>query len=165
MQTMYDAVINSPNSQLANAIDDTQVTFDVVDGSILPDAPNRLTIGYDKDNPETVLLTLKVGNTLTVSRGLEGSARAWDGGTQLARVFTAGDYAAMKVNIEELEAGGVASFVTTDKFVSETYVYLIGDVSNGWRANRYDVTNSKTTSSGVSNKPSTLSECEALIYT
>ena len=84
--------------------------------------------------------------------------------TKIARVFTAYDFSAFKLNIEELQEGG-GSFTTTDNFIDSQYKYFIGDVSGGWRVNRYDVSNTKTTSMGVVNKPSDLAECQALAYT
>ncbi|MED0766007.1 hypothetical protein P4S83_01830 [Aneurinibacillus thermoaerophilus] len=102
MQTMYPAIVNSPLTSLVAAIDDTQDTIEVADGSKLPDAPNLATIGGG-ENAETVLYTGKSGNTLTgVTRGFQGTARAWSAGTQIGRFFTEYDYAAMKTNIEDM---------------------------------------------------------------
>lgn len=99
---MYPGMVNSPLTSLIAAIDDTQNTIEVTDGSKLPDAPNLATIGGG-ENAETVLYTGKSGNTLTgVTRGFQGIARAWSAGTQIGRFFTEYDYAAMKMNIEDI---------------------------------------------------------------
>ncbi|MED0739028.1 hypothetical protein P4S89_18980, partial [Aneurinibacillus thermoaerophilus] len=115
MQTMYPAIVNSPLTLLVAAIDDTQDTIEVADGSKLPDAPNLATIGGG-ENAETVLYTGKSGNTLTgVTRGFQGTARAWSTGTQVGRFFTEYDYRAMIENIEEMSAqiGEGTPFQTT----------------------------------------------------
>lgn len=102
MQTMYPAMINSPVTTLASGIDTTQTTIEVTDGTKLPVAPNLATLGGG-ENVETILYTGKAGNTLTgVTRGVQGTAKAWTTGTQIGRFFTAYDHDALKANIEEI---------------------------------------------------------------
>jgi len=102
-EVMYPAIINSPQTELAGAINDTVDTFDVLDGSALPDAPNLATIGID-ESAETILYTSKVGNTLSgVSRGFQGVAKSWGSGVKVARMFTEYDYSALQGNITDHE--------------------------------------------------------------
>ena len=98
-QTMYPAITNSPNTTLNGGIDNSTTSIIVVDTSILPSAPNLLTIGYDTTTPETVLLTNVVGNTLTVTRGVDGSAISHLTGEKIARIFTAKDLNDVQSNI------------------------------------------------------------------
>ncbi|MMZ49671.1 hypothetical protein D1872_113750 [compost metagenome] len=100
MQTMYTAMINSPVTTLASGIDTTQTTITVTDGNKLPAAPNLATLGVG-ENAETILYTGKTGNTLTVTRGFQGTARAWSAGTQIGRFFTAYDHDAFVKNIKD----------------------------------------------------------------
>ena len=100
---MYPAQANSLETSLSGALTAAGTTVNVVDGSVLPDAPNLLTIGADGSTAETVLMTAKSGNVLTVTRGQNGTtARAWSAGDVIARYFTAADQTAMQENIEKL---------------------------------------------------------------
>ena len=101
--TMYPAQANSPETSLSGALTAAGTTVNVVDGSVLPEAPNLLTIGADGSTAETVLMTAKSGNVLTVTRAQNGTtARAWSAGDVIARYFTAADQAAMQENIKKL---------------------------------------------------------------
>ena len=103
---MYPAQANSPETSLSGALTAAGTTVNVVDGSVLPDAPNLLTIGADGSTAETVLMTAKSGNVLTVTRGQNGTtARAWSAGDVIARYFTAADQTAIQENIEKLNEG------------------------------------------------------------
>ena len=104
--TMYPAQANSPETSLSGALTAAGTTVNVVDGSVLPEAPNLLTIGADGSTAETVLMTAKNGNVLTVTRAQNGTtARAWSAGDVIARYFTAADQAAMQENIKKLNEG------------------------------------------------------------
>ena len=104
--TMYPAQANSPETSLSGALTAAGTTVNVVDGSVLPDAPNLLTIGADGSTAETVLMTAKNGNVLTVTRAQNGTtARAWSAGDVIARYFTAADQTAMQENIKKLNEG------------------------------------------------------------
>ena len=104
-QTMYPGIANSPQTELAAAIDDSQTTISLVDASLVPPAPNIATIGSD-ETAETVLYTGKTGNDITgVSRGFEGTAKSWSVGMKVARNFTNRDYEALTNNIGDLVAG------------------------------------------------------------
>lgn len=102
IETMYPAAVNSRQTELAEAIEDTQTSFTVLDGSVLPPAPNQLTLGTD-ESAETIKYTGKTGNEITgVTRGFEGAAKSWAAGTKLARYFTAYDHNTFKGNIADL---------------------------------------------------------------
>ena len=104
--TMYPAQANSPESSLSGALTAAGTTVNVVDGSVLPEAPNLLTIGADGSTAETVLMTAKNGNVLTVTRAQNGTtARAWSAGDVIARYFTAADQTAIQENIKKLNEG------------------------------------------------------------
>ena len=102
---MYPAQAKSTETSLSGALTAAGTTINVVDGSALPDAPNLLTIGADGSTAETVLMTAKNGNTLTVTRAQDGTtARAWSAGDVIARYFTAADQNAMQENIKKLDS-------------------------------------------------------------
>ena len=104
--TMYPAQANSPETSLSGALTAAGTTVNVVDGSVLPEAPNLLTIGADGSTAETVLMTAKNGNVLTVTRAQnDTTARAWSAGDVIARYFTAADQTAMQENIKKLNEG------------------------------------------------------------
>ena len=98
---MFPGKVNSPQTELASAIDDEQTTIPLMDASVLPDPPNICTIGTSED-AETVLYTGVSGNDLTgVTRGFQGAAKAWSAGVKVARLFTAYDHDTFRQNIEE----------------------------------------------------------------
>lgn len=102
---MYPAQAKSTETSLSGALTAAGTTINVVDGSALPDAPNLLTIGADGSTAETVLMTAKNRNTLTVTRAQDGTtARAWSAGDVIARYFTAADQNAMQENIKKLDS-------------------------------------------------------------
>ena len=103
LKTMYPAQANTPETTLAGSMTTTGTSVTVLDGSVLPDAPNYLTIGADSATAETVLMTAKDGNDLTITRGQNGTAaRAWGKGDIIGRYFTAADHDALRENIETL---------------------------------------------------------------
>ena len=112
LATMYPPQALSPATTTSGAVTTSSTTVSVLNGSVLPDAPNLLTFGGETENPETVLMTAKNGNTLTIQRGVQGSARAWPAGSTIARLFTAKDLLDLQSNITALlndkaEAGDV----------------------------------------------------------
>jgi hypothetical protein len=112
---MYPPQANTPETSLSGALTAAETTVNVVDGTMLPDAPNLLTIGADGSTAETVLMTAKNGNVLTVVRGQDGTtARAWSAGDVIGRYFTAADQKAMQDNITALNNG------KTEKVTSPT---------------------------------------------
>ena len=109
MQKMYAGKINSPRTNLVVGIDNSQTSFDVVDASVLPSAPNILTIGIETLSPETILYTSKTGNTIGgCTRGFQGVAQGWTVSNYIARTFTEYDYAAMTNNINEVDSNAIA---------------------------------------------------------
>ena len=113
METMYAGKVNSPATILDGAIDNTVTTINVIDGSVLPTAPNIAVIGVAED-AETILYVGKTANQLTsVTRGYQGVAKAWDSGETIARMFTEYDYASLKANIGEIAARKLSAFAAT----------------------------------------------------
>lgn len=103
MQTMYPAKVNSPVTELVEAIDDTQTTIEILNGDALTDAPGLAVIGAG-DSAETIMFLEKNGNILSdVTRGFQGVAKSWAAGTKLIRGFTAYDHDAFIENIEDHE--------------------------------------------------------------
>ena len=100
---MYPAAVNSKVTVTLGVLNADSTIIEVLDGSVLPDAPNLLVLGSDQ-TAETVKLTAKEGNTLTVERGIQGNAIAWPAGTQVARNFTAKDWNDMIANIANIVA-------------------------------------------------------------
>ena len=124
--TMYPAQANSPETSLSGALTAAGTTVNVVDGSVLPEAPNLLTIGADGSTAETVLMTEKNGNVLTVTRAQNGTtARAWSAGDVIARYFTAADQTAMQENIKKLNE------VKAEKAASPTAGHFAGLDASG----------------------------------
>ncbi len=102
---MYPPQALSPATTTAGAVTTASTSVTVLNGSVLPDAPNLLTFGGETENPETVLMTAKNGNTLTIQRAVQGSARAWPAGSTIARLFTAKDLLDLQSNITALLNG------------------------------------------------------------
>ena len=80
--TMYPGQANSPETTLAGAISASSTSATVLDGSVLPAAPNYLTLGADTT-----------------------AARAWDKGDTVGRYFTAADHDTLIENINRLNNG------------------------------------------------------------
>lgn len=113
LPTLYPAQTNSPGTTLANMVIEDDTTVVVEDASVLPTPPNLLVIGTETD-AETVLMTAKAGNSLTVQRGIEGTPRAWDAGEFIARNFTAKDQNDLQASITEILAlRGAANGIAT----------------------------------------------------
>lgn len=114
-------MVNSPATYLAAGITASVTTIPVLDSSKLPAAPNLATIGTG-ETAETILYTGKSGNDLTgVTRGFQGTARAWNQGIQVARYLTAYD-------ISQLQTA-VASAIT--KVSDDASPALAGNLTGG----------------------------------
>ena len=100
---MYPAAVNSKVTVTLGVLNADSTIIEVLDGSVLPDAPTLLVLGSDQ-TAETVKLTAKEGNTLTVERGIQGNAIAWPAGTQIARNFTAKDWDDLVANVATIVA-------------------------------------------------------------
>jgi hypothetical protein len=147
LNAMYDGVANSPETQLAQDIGTADTSFSVVDGSVLPSAPNFAVIGTDED-AETIYYRVKNENILqNITRHYEGPPSAWPSGSTIARNFTHADYFSLIYNVKTLnegklelvadglEANGVTvghqgSGVTPGTYSKVTVTHL-GHVTNG----------------------------------
>lgn len=127
MITMYKPQNNSPFTSLSEGISATATTIVVADGSVLPAAPNVLTIGID-DGAELVLMTAKSSNILTVTRAFNGTAaQAWDAGAMIYRAITAQDIEALQENVREVD-GKVAT--AKQEAVSEAVATAAADATS-----------------------------------
>lgn len=102
LKTMYPPQANSPLTTLAGALTQSATEIMVLAGVVLPDAPNLLVIGGETEQAETVLMTAKDGNTLTLVRAVQGVAREWPAGSTIARFFTAKDLEDIQDNIKTI---------------------------------------------------------------
>ena len=114
LTTMYNGQTNSPATTLASSINSTATSITVSDASALPAVPFPLTIGINSTNSETVLVTAKSSNTLTVTRGWDGTASSWAADTPCARVFTARDLNTVQSNITALNTTKAEQSDVTD---------------------------------------------------
>ena len=119
-QTMYDGAVNSPITTITNNISSTDTIIYVLDDTKVPDAPNLLVIGGNSQGAETVLMTSKNGSEITVQRGFQGTAVAWNSGATIARNFTEYDYRMLKENVEDLSTGKVDK-ITGKQLSTEDY--------------------------------------------
>ena len=104
LDVMYAPKPNSPTTTLADGITNTQTAFDVVDGSVLPAAPNTLTIGRGP-SAEVVLYATLSGNTVSdATRGFSGTtAGTWSAATSVGSYFTSYDQEAIQDNITAID--------------------------------------------------------------
>lgn len=100
---LYPAAVNSKVTVTLGVMNADSTIVEVLDGSVLPEAPNLLVLGTDQ-TAETVRMTAKEGNKLTIERAVQGEAIAWPAGTQVARNFTAKDWNDMIANIATIVA-------------------------------------------------------------
>lgn len=102
-KTMYPGVNNSPYASIAHDISAADSSITVDDTSVLPAAPNLLTIGVD-ETAELVRYSSISGNVISgCERGFNGTvARIWPAETPIYRAFTDYDYSALKDNIDHL---------------------------------------------------------------
>ncbi len=109
---MYSAMPGSPITYLAGDISAGQTTIAVADDTALPDAPNICTIGYG-ENIETIRYGAKSNGVLqNVTRGIEGTPRAWPAGTEVARFFTAYDHNSIIENFNSHLAESAKKHIT-----------------------------------------------------
>lgn len=114
MKEMYKGKVNSPATQLAEAIDLQVKNIKVKDASVLPEGPNIAVIGTD-GNAETIKYE-SINNNILVgcTRGFQGEIRAWDKDTPIARNFTEYDLNSLQENIEDLDKNKVNTEVLKD---------------------------------------------------
>ena len=139
MGEMYKPQNNGPHTTLAATINASQVSITVENASILPDAPNVLTIGTEED-AELVKLESKTGNILSVTRGFNGTTpKAWDSGAWIYRAITAQDIEELqertKKIVKNLTAAEFEALTTEEKatlFASGVRVIAVeGDLDPG----------------------------------
>ena len=105
LTTMYAAQTNSPTTTLASAAGAADTSLIVTSAAVLPSTtPFELSLGIGEAAAETVLVTAVNGNTLTVTRGWDGTPQAWAVNTICARTFSAKDLNDIQNNIEALSA-------------------------------------------------------------
>lgn len=103
MKSMYPGIPFSPATTITASIGAADTTIRVADGSVLPAAPNYMTIGTDETG-EVVYYATKAGNLLSgCTRGVEGTAQAWNAGTIVGRNWNNIDYQNLIDNINELD--------------------------------------------------------------
>lgn len=81
--TTYPAAVNSKATVTMGVLDQATTIVEVLDATVLPEAPNLLVLGTDQ-TAETVLMTARENNTLTIQRAVQGIAKSWPAGTQIA---------------------------------------------------------------------------------
>ena len=120
---LYKGIEGSPITYLAADISADQTTISIADDSALPDAPNICTIGYG-EHLETIKYETKSNGVLqNVTRGLEGTPRAWPAGTEVARFFTAYDHNAIIENFNSHLAESSSKHITeTGENVNGRYI-------------------------------------------
>ena len=107
LKPMHPGMPYSPSTMLLTAISESSTTIEVVDGRVLPDAPNEATIGTT-ESAETIHYGRKEGNILyDVIRGVqrEGEARAWAAGNTVARNINELDFERLRDNITSIYEG------------------------------------------------------------
>lgn len=102
MNDMYKGMPFSPQATLADNIGEADTIIPVSDVSAFPDGPNYATIGTDTDG-ETIRYATKTASALSgCTRGVEGTAKAWQSGEVIARNFNSKDLDALQENIKAL---------------------------------------------------------------
>lgn len=108
LTTMYAAQPNSPSTTISGALNESTSAITVESAAVFTEQltpPFLATIGYGTAYSETVLVTNVQGNVLTVTRGVDGDAAAWESGTPIARMMTAKDLNDIQANINALNTG------------------------------------------------------------
>ena len=102
---MYSPQAGSPATELADNIDDVVTTIPVVDVSVLPEAPNILTL-VSGDEFESIIyqeVDSATNELKQVTRGVEGTAQSWTASQEIARNFTARDLKSLQNNLISLQ--------------------------------------------------------------
>lgn len=131
LETMYAPQANSPTTSTVGNISNSATSVTVLDASVLPAPPMLLVLGGDTENAETVLATAKSSNTLTITRAVEGTARAWEGGTAVGRLFTAKDLRDVQNNITALNTGKAESSAVPTASTSTPAMDSTGSAGSG----------------------------------
>ncbi len=102
LQEMYPAIANSPATVTTGPLSAAGTEVAVGDSAVFGlDLPQLAVLG-DGANAETVLITAVNGNLLTITRAVEGVAKAWAAGTVMARNFCAIDHNTLIENIKSI---------------------------------------------------------------
>ena len=136
LETMYAPQVNSPATSLSGDISASATSIPVLNGSVLPAAPMLLVIGGDTENAETVRMTAKAGNVLTVVRGVQGTAKSWSTGATIARLFTAQDLSALQNNVVAINnsKAEAADLAAAEQRIDDVYAATAsGPIANFYR--------------------------------
>lgn len=106
--TMYPGKINSPETTLSEAFTSGDNHIHVTDTGVFLTATNLCTIGDGEDAVTYSYTGISAGTpgSLTGVTVVEGTAKSWDSGTTISRVFTAYDYNTLKSNIDFVKDHG-----------------------------------------------------------
>lgn len=127
MAELFKGMEGSPITYLTSDISANQTTISVADDSALPDAPNICTIGYG-ENLETIKYETKSNGLLqNVTRGIEGTAQAWQAGTEVARYFTAYDHNSIIENFTSHLAESANRWIVESGHTPDGYYLKYGD--------------------------------------
>ncbi|NLY46807.1 MAG: hypothetical protein GX053_12600 [Tissierella sp.] len=102
MLEMFKGVANSPETTITNNISNSDTLIYVLDETRIPEPPNLMVLGTGV-GAETIKVLSIDGNAITVERGFQGVAKAWNAGTIIARNFTEYDYNALVENVKTLK--------------------------------------------------------------
>ena len=102
MLEMFKGVANSPETTITNNISNSDTLIYVLDETRIPEPPNLMVLGTGV-GAETIKVLSIEGNAITVERGFQGVAKAWNAGTIIARNFTEYDYNALVENVKTLK--------------------------------------------------------------
>ena len=104
IEPMYPGQAGSPQTELAEQyVAGTSTTITVADGTVLPDAPNIVTITNEDDTFVSVVYATKTGNVLTDLSVIEGATTGtFTIAAKAARLYTAADYDTVIGNIQTL---------------------------------------------------------------
>lgn len=103
MADLYTGIAFSPQATLTESIGEADTIIKISDTSAFPDGPNLATIGTDEDG-ETIQYAAKADGLLSgCTRGVEGTAKAWNSGEVIARNFTAKDHNDLIATVNEIK--------------------------------------------------------------
>lgn len=100
---LYPGIVNSVPTELTANITASQTTLPVLDLNSFPEPPCTASIGVVPAEMETVLVTSKSGSNLIVTRGFQGTAKAWDAETRIACFMTEFQLRAIHEALETLD--------------------------------------------------------------
>lgn len=126
---MYPGIPFSPATKLTSTISASETEIYIEDSGCLPDAPNYATLGVD-ESAEVILYTGKEPGVLKgCVRAIEGNARSWTMGTEVARHFTESDYAALISNVRRVADEAENNQINVDERVKKPYANNLGSTN------------------------------------